>query len=138
MFNSRNIALVFGVTFVAVAVLGFIPNPLVSPHGLFAVNLAHNLVHLVTGLAFIAGALVFPGREDRIIKVIGALYSLVAVLGFATSGDMLLGVIHINSADRWLHLGLAVAILGAGFLFKPAQDRFAQSSEPDERAGAVR
>jgi hypothetical protein len=120
MFNSRTIALALGIIFIAVAVLGFIPNPLVSPHGLFAVNLAHNLVHLVTGLGFIAGVVVFRGREDRVIKVIGAVYSLVAILGFFTSGDMLLGVIHINQADRWLHLGLAIAILAAGYLFRPA------------------
>lgn len=127
MLNSRNIALALGITFIAVAALGFVPNPLVSPHGLFAVNLAHNLVHLVTGLGFIAGALIFTGREDRVIKVIGALYALVAILGFFTSGDMLLGVIHINRADRWLHLGLAIAILTAGYLFHPAQDRIADA-----------
>lgn len=126
MFNSRNVALALGITFVAVTVLGFIPNPLVSPHGLFAVNLAHNLVHLVTGLGFIVGALVFAGREDRVIKVIGGLYFLVAIIGFFTRGDMLLGIIHINQADRWLHLGLAMAILFAGYLFRPAKARIAQ------------
>ncbi|MDF1693334.1 MAG: DUF4383 domain-containing protein [Zhongshania sp.] len=125
MFNSRNVALALGFTFIAVTVLGFIPNPLVSPHGLFAVNLAHNLVHLITGLGFIVSALVFAGREDRVIKVIGGLYFLVAIIGFFTRGDMLLGIIHINQADRWLHLGLAVAILFAGYLFRPETDRVA-------------
>jgi hypothetical protein len=27
---------------------------------------------------------------------------------------MLLGLVHINQADRWLHLGLAVVILATG------------------------
>ena len=123
MLNSRTVALALGIIFIAVAVLGFIPNPLVSPQGLFAVNLAHNLVHLVTGLAFIVGVLVFAGSEDRVIKVIGGLYFLVAIIGFFTRGNMLLGIIHINQADRWLHLGLAVAILFAGYLFHPTKDR---------------
>ncbi len=26
------------------------------------------------------------------------------------------GMVHFNGADRWLHLGLAIVILGAGFL----------------------
>ncbi len=120
MLNSRNISLVLGFTFVIVAVLGFVPNPLVSAHGVFAVNVAHNLVHLLTGAAFILGALAFLGKEDRVIQVIGAAYMAVAILGFFTQGDMLLGIVHINQADRWLHLGLAVVILLAGFLFKPA------------------
>lgn len=126
MLNSKNIAFLLGITFVLVAGLGFVPNPLVSPEGLFAVNAAHNMVHLLTGLAFIGGAIACKGREDTVIKVIGALYSVVAIVGFATSGNMLLGVVHINEADRWLHLGLAVAILAAGFLFKPARGRIAQ------------
>lgn len=120
MLNSRTVALALGFTFIAVTALGFIPNPLVSPDGLFAVNLAHNLVHLVTGLGFIVGVLMFTGRENLVIKVIGALYSVVAIVGFFTTGDMLLGVIHINQADRWLHLGLAVAITVCGYVFRPA------------------
>ncbi len=28
----------------------------------------------------------------------------------------MLGIVHINEADRWLHLGFAIAILGAGYL----------------------
>lgn len=119
MLHSRNIAFAFGIVFILVALIGFIPNPLVSPEGLFAVNLAHNLVHLVTGAAFISGVLIYKGREDTVILSIGLLYMIVAILGFLTSGDRLLGVVHINQADRWLHLGLAIIILGSAVLFKP-------------------
>ncbi len=119
LWNSKFIAIVFGLTFIGVSVLGFIPNPLVSPHGVFAVNLAHNLVHFLTGIAFIGGSYIFYGREDKVILVLGCVYFLVAVLGFFTQGDMLLGVVHINEADRWLHLGLAIVILAAGLLSKP-------------------
>lgn len=120
MLTSRSVAISLGITFIAVAALGFVPNPLVSPGGLFAVNAAHNLVHLFTGVAFIAGAFAFRDRENLVTTVIGGVYAVVALLGFLTSGDMLLGIVHINQADRWLHLGLAVAILAAGFMFKPA------------------
>jgi len=37
----------------------------------------------------------------------------VSALGFVTSGDTMLGLVHINLADRWLHVFLAAAILGA-------------------------
>lgn len=122
MINIRNIAFAFGGTFILVAGLGFIPNPLVSPNGLFAVNAMHNIVHLLTGMSFIAGTLMWPHQVNRVVQVIGAAYFAVAILGFFTSGNMLLGIVHINEADRWLHLGLAIAILGAGFLFKPAEE----------------
>lgn len=119
LLHSRNIALAFGYTFIVVAALGFIPNPLVSPHGVFAVNLAHNFVHLLTGAAFVAGAYAFRGKERSAILVLGTMYFAVAILGFFTKSDMLLGVIHINEADRWLHLGLALVILASGLIFKP-------------------
>lgn len=120
MFNIRTVALIFGVTFVLVGIIGFVPNPLVSPSGIFAVNAMHNLVHVLTGLAFIGGVLLFSGKEGLVVISIGVAYMAVAILGFFTTGDMLLGIVHINEADRWLHLGLAIAILLAGFIFKPA------------------
>jgi len=119
LLHSRNIALAFGYTFIVVAALGFVPNPLVSPHGVFAVNLAHNLVHLLTGAAFVAGAYVFRGKEQSVILALGTLYFAVAILGFFTKGDMLLGIVHINEADRWLHLRLAIVIIASGMIFKP-------------------
>lgn len=120
MLSIRSVAFSLGAIFILTAVVGFIPNPLVAPDGVFAVNAAHNVVHLLTGGAFIGGAWLMPGKESALVKIIGAAYLLVAVVGFFTSGDMLLGFIHINQADRWLHLGLALLILAAGFGFKPA------------------
>ena len=116
MLNSKHITIVFGVTFVLVGLLGFTPNPIVSANGLFEVNAMHNLVHLLTGAAFLFGGLVLHGKEDITLKTVTAAYFGVAILGFLTSGNTLLGIVHINEADRWLHLGLALAMLGAAFI----------------------
>ena len=117
LINAKNAALAFAAAFVGAGLLGFVPNPLVAPDGIFAVNTMHNLVHIITGAAFLIGALVLH-RPQLTLRVIGVLYVAVTALGFATSSDMLLGLIHINEADRWLHLGLAVAILAAGFAIR--------------------
>jgi len=116
MLSSKNITIAFGSVFVLVGVLGFIPNPLVSSVGLFEVNAMHNLVHLFTGAAFLFGGLVLEGKEDITLKTVTAAYFGVALLGFLTSGDTLLGLVHINEADRWLHLGLAISMLGAALV----------------------
>ena len=115
--NTYLISMIFGVVFVLVGILGFVPNPLVAPDGLFAVNAAHNAVHFITGLVFLIAATKLKDRADLVLKAVGAAYVLVTIIGALTSGNMLLGFIHINDADRWLHAGLAAAILGAGFLF---------------------
>ena len=113
--TSKNISIVFGITFIAAGIIGFIPNPLVSPDGIFEVNTMHNLVHLLTGAVFLATLF---GSEQAVkitLKVIGVMYTGVAILGFFIEGHLLLGFIHINEADKWLHAGLAVVILAVAF-----------------------
>ncbi len=114
--NAKTAAIVIGVVFLAVGILGFFPNPLVSPTGLFAVNTAHNLVHIISGLVLLAGTYTGLGASLA-LKIVGVVYAIVAVLGLVSGGStMLLGIIAMNAADHWLHVGLAVVILAAGFL----------------------
>lgn len=114
MIASKLMARVLGATFVGVGILGFIPNPIVSPGGIFAVNTMHNLVHIITGFGFLLGAAM--GQSRKTIIGIGIAYIAVTVVGFLTTGNMMLGMVHINEADRWLHAGLAVAILAVGLV----------------------
>lgn len=113
MLTSKNICIAFGSVFVLVGFLGFIPNPIVSAEGIFETNAMHNLVHLLTGSAFLFGGLVMEGKEGLMLNIVTTAYFAVALLGFATSGNTLLGLVHINEADRWLHLGLAIAMVMA-------------------------
>ena len=113
MLNSKNLTIIFGTTFILVGLLGFTPNPLVSTNGIFEVNAMHNLVHLLTGAAFLFGGMILKGKEDITLKAVTTAYFGVALLGFLTSGSTLLGVVHINEADRWLHFGLAIGMLVA-------------------------
>lgn len=116
MIEAKILARVLGATFIGVGLLGFVPNPLVSPDGIFAVNTMHNLVHIITGAGFLIGSSM--GKSRTTILGIGVAYVAVAILGFMTDSHLLLGMIHINEADRWLHAGLAVAILAGGYLSK--------------------
>jgi hypothetical protein len=113
MLTSKNICLAFGSVFVLVGFLGFIPNPIVSSEGLFGTNVMHNFVHLFTGAAFLFESVVLEGKEHVTLKTVTAAYFGVALLGFFTEGNMLLGLVYINEADRWLHLGLAMAMVVA-------------------------
>jgi hypothetical protein len=123
MFNAKLLAIIFGLTFVVVGLMGFVENPIASEYGFFQANWAHNLVHLITGAIFLLGAVNYPGQEKRFVLYSGYFYGLVALLGFVWPGDMLLGFIHINEPDRWLHLGLAIVIVAAGVLSTPVQVR---------------
>lgn len=113
--NAKTAAIVLGAVLVLVGVLGFFPNPLVSPNGLFVVNTAHNVVHLASGAVLLAGAYTALGASLA-LKIVGLVYGAIAVIGLVMGGNMLLGMIAMNMADHWLHVALAVVILAAGFL----------------------
>jgi len=113
--TAKTAALVIGIVFIIVGILGFVPNPIVSPTGLFVVDTMHNLVHLISGIVLLAGAYGFGA--SLALKIVGIVYAIVAVLGFFMVGEdgVMLGLIHVNEADKWLHVALAIVILIAGF-----------------------
>lgn len=113
----KKIGLAFGVVFVVVGLLGFVPaaTPDGKLLGIFAVNAAHNIVHLATGAIALGLALASPSALSMFFKVFGIVYGLVAVLGYFSGDQPLLGVIAHNMADMWLHVVIAAASLWIGF-----------------------
>jgi len=117
----NKIAIAFGVVFVAVGVLGFVP-PLAPDGkllGLFEVNTLHNLVHLATGVIAIIVGLNSDSASRMFFRVFGAIYALVAALGFFYVEQPLLGLVANNNADTGLHLVIAVVALYLGFAMRP-------------------
>ena len=113
--TAKNAATLFGVVFLLVGVLGYVPNPIVGPTGIFATNSLHNVIHLISGIALLAGAYTSLG-SSMMLKIVGVVYGIVAVCGFFLVMDGMMMGVMINEADKWLHVALAGAILAAGFL----------------------
>ncbi len=118
--SARIVAWVFAAVFVVTTVIGFVPNPVVGKGALFVTNAAHNLVHLATAIGFAIVASIGDRASAGFMKAFGAVYLMVGILGFITLGSAaethLLGLIHINQLDNFLHVGLASVIAAAGFL----------------------
>ncbi len=123
---ATTLAWVFAVAFVGATVSAYVPNPLVGEDALFVTNHAHNMVHLLTAVGFVAVALAGQTASIRFMQVFGVVYALTGVAGFVALGSQaeghLLHIIHINWLDNFLHLGLGAAIAAAGwFASKDAQ-----------------
>ncbi len=116
--NTHQVSLLYGIIFIAVGILGFTPNPIISHTGFFETNIVHNCVHVVLGGVFILGALKFPGHESRILKLLGLGGIGITIVGWLSEGSTMLWVVHVNPADHWLHLGLGVLVLISGFVFQ--------------------
>ena len=61
--NTKTAAIVIGLAFLAVGLLGFFSNPIVgaSHDAIFHTDKVHNIVHIVSGALFLLIALAAPG-----------------------------------------------------------------------------
>ena len=114
---AKKLALVFGIVFVIVGILGFIPNPIVGMTGFFLTDAVHNIVHLLVGIILLVISLKAAAKSAVALKVFGIIYLVLAIIGFF-SGSTILGLVAINGADNWLHLVLGIVIVAAGFMAK--------------------
>lgn len=118
--SLKKLALIFGVAFVVIGLLGFVPalapkDAMGMPEllGLFMVGTVHNLIHLASGIAALIASV-----NDRYAKyyfmIFGIVYGLVTVIGFI-QGNTVLGIIPVNVYDNLLHLVIAGTSLYLGF-----------------------
>ncbi len=101
-----------GIVFIIIGLLGFFSNGEVL--GIFHVDALHNVVHLVTGILALYFARKGESSARSFALVFGIIYGLIAIIGFFTTGDKLLGILAIDSADNYLHLVLAIILIVAG------------------------
>ena len=115
-----TMAKVFGVVFLLVGILGFIPGIAPDGHllGIFHVNAAHNIVHLLTGAIALAVGCSSMRASRLFFQVFGIVYALVAVLGFVYGNQPIFGIIANNIADAWLHVMIACVAVYFGFVAK--------------------
>jgi hypothetical protein len=89
--------------------------------GVLAVNGWHNVVHIaIGGLLLIAAG----GMARSAALFVGALYIVLAILGFVATGDggigfvaengVLIDLVPVNDEDNWLHVILGVTGILAG------------------------
>ncbi len=118
--TAKNLALLFGVVFLAVGILGFMDNPIIgeSADAIFHADTFHNGVHIGSGVLFILIAVAATRVAPTFMILFGIIYLLIGILGLIDIGTggmgKVLGVLHVNGADNLLHVGLGLVILIAG------------------------
>ena len=112
----KTFTMVLGVVLLLVGILGFVLTPndgLLL--GVFAANTTHHVIHLASGILGIAAATM--GWSRTFCQIFGPVYLLVGVLGLVLVGSdgMLLGMVHVNMADHFLHFAIGGAATYFGF-----------------------
>jgi len=122
-------ATVVGAVFLLVGILGFIPGIttnydqlMFAGHqsealllGLFQVSILHNLVHAAFGVAGLVLARTFAGAKNYLIYG-GVVYAVLWIYGLIIDHDSAANFVPVNTADNWLHLILAIAMIALGVL----------------------
>jgi len=117
----KTAAIIFGIVFLAVGILGFVPAVTTTVDGMpmllgiFHVNAFHNYVHIASGVVFLLCGMAGAGPSRTFFKIFGLVYALVAVLGFMNPMGPLFGMMSNNPAVPWLHVVLAAVMLFLGF-----------------------
>lgn len=111
----------FGAIYLLVGVLGFVPGITVPTQhgpvpgeglllGIFAINVIHNIAHLILGAVLVWGGLAGDAiRVNRVMAVVFAALVVVSVIAPIAEG------VAINPPDTILHLVSAILTAYLGF-----------------------
>lgn len=127
--KTRYFALVMGIGFLVVGILGFVPALVTAPDGepsllieaghgrlfgLFPVNVVHNLIHLAFG---VWGVVVWRSfAPSRIYaRSVAIIYAVLAVMGLIPVLRTTFGLVPIHGHDIWLHAVIAIVAAYFGY-----------------------
>lgn len=128
---TRTFALILGIVFLLVGILGFVPAALTHPvdaghelHvtasdgyllGLFHVNALHSAVHVLFGIMGIGMSRQWSTAR-LYCQIVAVAYALLAVMGLVPALNTVFGLIPIHGNDVWLHAAIAIVAAYFGFI----------------------
>ena len=130
---ARLAATVVAVVFLLVGILGFIPGATTEYDGMtfaghestamllgiFHVSILHNIVHLLFGVVGLVMARTAAGATSFLIGG-GVVYLVLWIYGLVIDHDSAANFVPLNGADNWLHLILAIGMIGLGVVLRRA------------------
>jgi hypothetical protein len=123
----QSVALIVGIVFLVVGILGFIPgitsnyddlkfaghNSDAQLLGIFDTSILHNIVHLLFGVTGITLAKTWDGARTFLIGG-GVIYLVLFLYGAIWQGEAGSNWIPVNWADNILHFALGAGMIVAG------------------------
>lgn len=127
--KTRYFALVMGIVFLAIGILGFVPGLLTAPvgepqlaveaghgllFGLFPVNVLHNIFHLIFGVWGVVVWKSFAGSRNY-SRTVAIVYAVLVVMGLIPVLNTFFGLIPLHGHIVWLHALIAIVAAYFGY-----------------------
>jgi len=109
---AKAYAVVVGAVLLLVGLVGFLTPSLMG----LTFHPAHNVIHLLSGILGLWAGLKSEGAARTYARIFGAVYTLVAVVGFAGIHDLGPIMLGLNGMYNIIHLAVGVLGLAAGFM----------------------
>jgi hypothetical protein len=116
--TTRNFAMITGVVFLAIGLMGFFPGLVSAPSpgapnmavhtgygyllGLFPINILHNFVHMVVGFWGLTASRTLAGSLS-FARGLAIFYGLLTIMGLIPGLNTTFGLIPIFGHEIWLH-----------------------------------
>ena len=128
--STRYFALIFGIIYTIVGILGFIPGAMTMAHGghqmtvnsgygnllgLFPVNILHTLVHLGLGIWGLFAYRQYTASRNY-ARTLTVIFAVLTIMGLIPGLNTVFGLIPLYGNDIWLHA--VTAIVAAYFGWK--------------------
>lgn len=121
----QRAAQVVGGVFLLVGILGFVPGATTEYEsmqfaghesgamllGIFQVSILHNIVHLLFGVAGLAMSRTATAARTYLLGG-GVVYAVLWIYGLVIGQESGANFVPLNDADNWLHLVLAIGMIG--------------------------
>lgn len=115
----RKLGLLWGVLFLFGGTLAFVPGVTQDGmyFGVFMVNTAHNIMHIISGALFLGASLLGARNARSWFLIFGPFYLLMAAMGFVVGKGLIFGLIMNSPLDSWGHAALGMILTAIGFIF---------------------
>jgi hypothetical protein len=153
---AQRFALIFGITYLVMGIMGFIPALVSTPEtlpgyvsdlgvvsgfgylmGLFPVNTPHNIIHIAVGLIGIAASISWD--SSRLYSgQLGIWFGVLTILGLIPVANTLFGLVPLYGFDVLLHAATSILGIYFGFFATPSLLKlFKRELKEDAASGEV-
>jgi hypothetical protein len=100
---AKKISLIFGISFLAVGIWGFITGAHNHNLIIFGVNGSHNGVHITSGILGLAAFFAGEKLSRAFLAFVAIGYGIVTLAGFFQA-EGIIEILNLNMSDNFLHL----------------------------------